>query len=92
MEAASPSAVTGLPELLSWDEICRRYPDEWVVLIDEIECDFQTEAGRVIGHSPNKQDTREWIRAGLALRGCAGRYWTGNRRYWKFRSHVQRAV
>jgi len=42
-------------ELLTWDEICDRFPDRWVAVI---ECDFVDgthdqliKSGRVVGHA-----------------------------------------
>ena len=96
MEAASSIAAIAepidLPELVSWDEICRRYPNEWVILIDEVERDFEVEAARVFAHSPDKHELREAGHEAMRLRGVVGQYFTGIVRYWKFKSHVRREV
>jgi len=66
-EAANPG------EKLSREEIWRRYPNEWVILVD---CDWvncMTTAGVVYGHSPDKKEAR---RMAKGLRDY-GFYWTG---------------
>lgn len=95
MEAASSitsAEPADLPELLPWDEICRRYPSEWVIVIDEVERDFEVEAARVFAHSKDKHALREAGHAAMRLRGVVGQYFTGHVRFWKFKSHVRREV
>jgi hypothetical protein len=47
-----------ISELLTWDEICSRYPDEWVCLVD-MECDHpdtpEIRKARVIGHGKTRR-------------------------------------
>jgi hypothetical protein len=83
-------ATATLPEVLSWDEIVLRYPNEWVILIDTVEQDFETVAGRVMGHGPDKHALLPVMREAGALRRAVGRFFTGNVRYWKFKSYVTR--
>jgi hypothetical protein len=47
-----------LPELLSWAEIRRRYPDQWVALVDVVWIDDTDEfsAARVAGFGPKRAD------------------------------------
>jgi hypothetical protein len=56
-------------ELLSWAEIQRRYPDEWVLLVDEVLGeDFPVTAGRVAYHTPDRDEmyfTGEPVAPGL---------------------------
>ena len=58
--------VGDLPaERLSWDEICARYPGEWVCLveadwIDEDHIEFGTAV--VAGHGPNRRDPLDQTR------------------------------
>ena len=41
----------------TWEEICRAYPDEWVILVDMQEDpeDEHTLGGVVMAHSPNRK-------------------------------------
>jgi hypothetical protein len=56
-DAPAPST---LRERLTWREICARYPNEWVVLVDleheNDDDDDQIVAGVVLGHSKNRAD------------------------------------
>jgi hypothetical protein len=75
-DAPAPST---LRERLTWKEICERYPNEWVVLVDmehendDDDCDVV--AGVVLGHSKNRADclreTRPLRPSGIA---CAHLY------------------
>lgn len=55
-QAISPTLVP--PERLSWVEICRRYPEEWVMLV-EIErpepFDPAIVSATVVGHGPSRK-------------------------------------
>ena len=47
-------------ERLSWDEICRRYPKEWVVLIDySLNDNEDVVAGCVLAHAASKADIKD---------------------------------
>lgn len=52
---------TTAPERLTWDEICARYPDQWVLLVEcdwidgNIDNDFRTAV--VLAHGPSRDDT-----------------------------------
>jgi len=58
MNDAPALETPDLPELLSWDEICRRYPDQWVALVDMVWIDDTDEfsAARVAGNGPKRAD------------------------------------
>lgn len=50
MSAAEKIAST-ITEQLTWAEICRRHPDEWVCLVDvQREHDGPIRSARVVGH------------------------------------------
>lgn len=57
MNEASACSASEPSEPLSWQEICRRYHDEWVALveIDWVDED-QVHAARVAGHGPRRAD------------------------------------
>lgn len=42
-----------LTELMTWTQICERYPDQWVALV-EIDWNDETVA-RVAGHGPTRR-------------------------------------
>lgn len=53
MAVASSSATTG--EVLTMDEIKKRYDSEWVLVADpELDEDFNVLSGKVIWHHKNK--------------------------------------
>ena len=69
---------------LTVPEIKRRYPDRWVVVVDE-ECqDMQLVAGVVYAHSSNRRALSPTIKT-LPMRAV---FWTGQRQgsiaYWWF--------
>jgi len=85
-DATTETATTG--EKLVLEEIWRRYPNEWVVLVDTERSNMVTTAGVVYGHSPNRDDARALSRH---LRACAI-FWTGEIRSpnFPFRTNVHR--
>jgi hypothetical protein len=46
-----------ITEPLTWDQICERYPDEWVCLVDMdiINSDFDFRTARVVGHGKTRR-------------------------------------
>lgn len=65
----SPPSTTGAPsERLTWPEICRRYPDEWVMLVDldDDEDDPEIRSAVVIGHGPARRELFAATRERLA--------------------------
>lgn len=69
MDAAEQIVLTvELSEPLEWAEICARYPDQYVCLVDvsKIEPHSPTIAtGRVAGHGPTRRDASAIIRNDL---------------------------
>ena len=51
-----------MADKLSWDEIKRRYPDEWVVLAEFQEKDEEITDGVVLDHALVKEDLYGRIR------------------------------
>ena len=67
-------------ERLTWDEICRRHPDRWVVLakiarVNDTDFDFST--ADVIGAFEKRKDASPAVKALLARDHVAACYWTG---------------
>lgn len=79
MHAAERVAPT-ITEPLTWAEICERYPDEWVCIVD-IDHDhphvFGFRTARVVGHSKTKRDASEQARPWWDHYKLIGRYFTG---------------
>jgi len=79
MNEAQSTASPG-PERLTWSEICQRYPDEWVVLV-EIEWfdDDNLEFGRavVLGHAKNSKEVMRQTKPLLAEVMDSGIFFTG---------------
>lgn len=64
MSAAEHVQVTG-PELLGWDEICARYPDQFVVLVDIEPVALRSpeiKMARVIGHGDSRRSAYTSLR------------------------------
>jgi hypothetical protein len=57
-DAAARANDPAISEPLTWEEICRRYPDQWVVLVemDWIEDVDELRTARVAGHGPRRKD------------------------------------
>jgi hypothetical protein len=60
-------------EKLSLEEIWRRHPNEWVVLVDTDWDGMRTTQGVVYGHSPSRKGASAISRG---LKSCAI-FWTG---------------
>ena len=91
--SSSSDALPGeLPELLTWEEICHRYPKEWVILVDTVDRDLDIGGGRVMAHGPDKHVLVPAMHEAIARYGHVGRYFTGIKRTWKFRSYAQRNI
>lgn len=81
-ENPEPVGPPFISEPLAWDEICDRYPDEWVCLveIDEInETDFEFRTARVVGHGKTRAAPYNQARPYLEQYKDFGHYHT--RRY-----------
>ena len=80
MSTNSAHGVTDAPERLTWDEICRRFPDEWVVLVDidwVNDTDFEFGAAVVIARYRRRKDASPDIKAVRARNVEVGCFWTG---------------
>jgi hypothetical protein len=68
------------PERLTWNEICVRFPDEWVVLVDlerEDETDLGFHAAVVIAHHDSRKAASPDVKAALERYAEAGSFFTG---------------
>lgn len=73
-------ALRVAPERLTWNEICRRFPDEWVVLVDADWVDdhnFQFGTAQVYAHRGSRRDATQEM--GVACQGFenVGCFFTG---------------
>jgi len=69
-----------LSEPLTWQEICARFPDEWVVLVevdwrDEDDRDFRS--ARVAGHGKTRREPLVQARAMWSRYGELAHFFTG---------------
>jgi hypothetical protein len=61
---------------LTWDEIRKKYPDEFVAIVDpEHDADDHLTGGTVVGHGKNKHELLDYLMA-LGAKHTACR-WTG---------------
>jgi hypothetical protein len=78
--AASAAAAMNAPERFSWDEICRRYPDEWVVMT-EIEwvndTDFEFDTALVLAHHKTRNEASRSVKAAFTRYRVVGSFFTG---------------
>ena len=57
--AAESIVATESSERLTWDEVRRRYPDQWVTLVDVDwinETDFEFRSAIAVGHGARRKD------------------------------------
>lgn len=78
-DATARASLSLLSEPLSWDEIRRRYPDEWVALVemDWIEDTDEFRTARVAGHGPRRKDPLAQARPLHGQYDEIGHYYTG---------------
>jgi len=79
MDAAEQIAPM-ISESLTWAEICRRYPNQWVCLveIDQIEPNnFAFRTARVVGYGRTRREPLEQAQSWWAHYEEIGHYFTG---------------
>ena len=67
-------------ERLSWEEICKRFPDAWVVIAGADwtnETDFEFATAEVLGHHARRRDASPGVKAARAAGREVGCFWTG---------------
>ena len=72
-----------VPERLTWKQICERYPDEWVVLVDTEwvnDTDFDFGTTIVLAHHERRKDMSPDVKAAFERYESVGTYWTGTLR------------
>jgi hypothetical protein len=78
MSEAHALSTPELSEPLTWQEICRRYPDQWVALVDIAWVDEDEVRGaRVAGHGPRRADPLEQARHLHSRYEEIGHFFTG---------------
>lgn len=73
------ASIFEISEPLTWDEICQRYPDEWVCLveIDRVEPNhFGFRTARVVGHGKTRREPLVQARAWRSRYSSIGHYST----------------
>ena len=67
-------------ERLTWDEICKRYPDEWVVLVETDwvnDCDFNFRSAKVFGHAKRRKESSPIVKDAFRTYQGVGCFYTG---------------
>ncbi|TMQ12734.1 MAG: hypothetical protein E6J90_30320 [Deltaproteobacteria bacterium] len=67
-------------ERLTWEEICARYPDEWVVLVEferYDDTDLRFHAAVVIAHHKTRKAASPDVKAAFLRYDEAGSFFTG---------------
>jgi hypothetical protein len=69
-----------ITEPLTWAEICERFPDEWVCLV-EIDYmrpgSFEFRMARIVSHGKTRREAFEYARRWQAQYKLIGHYFTG---------------
>jgi hypothetical protein len=79
MSEAHALSTSEPSEPLSWQEICRRYPDQWVALVEIDWTDEEEIVGaRVAGHGPRRADPLEQARHLHSRYQEIGHFFTGS--------------
>lgn len=80
-DSAQPPAAAGLvSEPMTWAEICARYPDAWVCLVEigwRNDTDFDFTTARVAGHGKTRREPLIQARPARAQYGAVGHFFTG---------------
>ena len=69
-----------ISERMTWSEICLRYPEEWVVLVEidwVNDTDFDFRSARVAGHGTTRKAPLEQARPLQARYPSMGHFFTG---------------
>lgn len=72
-------------ERLTWAEVCRRYPNQWVVVVDmETASDsYQPfDIAVVVAHHDRRPDASPSVKAAYQTHDEVGSFWTGPHRIW----------
>ena len=78
------------PERLSWQQVCERFPDEWVVVAEAVrenETDRAFGTAVVLNHFRRRKDASPYIKVAFETYSEIGCYWTG-----KIRGPIPRFV
>lgn len=70
-------------ERLTWKQICERYPDEWVVMVETEwvnDTDFEFGTTLVLGHFKSRKEASPFIKASFQQYNRIGSFWTGELR------------
>jgi hypothetical protein len=79
-------ATTNANERLTWPEICRRYPDEWVVVVERERLDETDEADEVtiefctaviVAHHKTRKEASSAVKTALECYPLVGSFFTG---------------
>jgi hypothetical protein len=79
--SAAEEIAPEITQPLTWPEICERYPDEWVCLveIDRIHpSGFEFRTARVVGHGKTRGEPFDQARHWRAHYELIGHYFTGH--------------
>lgn len=79
-ETQEPVGPPFISEPLTWEQICDRYPNEWVCLVEigKInDTDFEFRTARVVGHGKTRIAPHDQARPFLERYRSMGHYFTG---------------
>jgi hypothetical protein len=80
MAFPQPAHASTISEPLTWRQICKRYPEQWVCICDVDwvnEQDFEFGTARVVGHGGSRNTPLEQARAWRQQYPEIGHFFTG---------------
>ncbi len=80
MTLPQPVHASTISEPLTWKQICERYPDQWVCIVDVDwvnDRDFEFGTARVVGHGASRKEPLEQSRVWRRQYPEIGHFFTG---------------
>ena len=80
MNEAQAAGAPEISEPLTWKQICERWPDEWVALVEidwANDTDFEFGTARVVAHATKRREQYEQSRQWSSRYTSMGHFFTG---------------
>ena len=78
---AASNATAVISEPLTWTEICDRYPEQWVCVVDIDRIkpnNFEFRTARLVGHGATRREPLDQARPWRSRFETIGHYFTGS--------------
>jgi hypothetical protein len=80
MTHPAPAQTASISEPLTWTQICERYPDQWVCIVEvdwANDRDFEFGTARVVGHGDTRKEPIDQARSWRDRYSEIGHFFTG---------------